>query len=250
MGKRTSVALFAVAAAAAIGSCDRRPASETSSGASREESCATEPAAKIRAVFHFLHRVHESEIRAGNLAADRTQVDDVRRLAKRLVADHIAADQKLVDLARRERIDLGTLVPADPVHAAALRLAAADEEEMQELSSDALDVVYVATEAEKHGFILEVVDQGEKIAAGDVKSLLDEAHDMAARHHDSAVMIMQDLRFAPRAVGGGPVGDDDTRPDTSKDQRRRDRRPLRRDDAMRLDGGVWPPVTTPPDRLP
>jgi putative membrane protein len=219
---------------------------------SEEEACVTAPAAKTRAVFHYLHRMHESEIRAGNLAADRTRNADVRRLAKRMVADHVTADQKLVDLARREKIDLATLMPADPVHAAALRLATADEQEMQELSSDALDVVYVATEAEKHGFTLEIVDQGEKVAAGDVKSLLDESHDMAARHHDAAVMLMQDLHFAPSAVGGGPAsGDDDAEIEspTLRDRKRHDTRPTRRGDPMALDGGVWPPVTAPPERM-
>jgi predicted outer membrane protein len=252
MAKRTSVAIFAIAGATAIGSCDKRPASDTSTGARTEEACATEPAAKIRTVLHYLHRMHEHEIRSGNLAADRTLVPDVRKLAKRMVTEHMTADMKLVDLARHERIDLSTIAPADPVHAAALRLATADEEEMQELSTEALDVVYVSGEAERHGFLLEVVDQGEKVASGEVKSLLDEAHDMAARHHDSAVMLMQDLHFVPHAVGGGPAGDDDT--DTSTDpvrnRLRRDSRPTRREDPMRLDGGVWPPSTTPPERMP
>jgi hypothetical protein len=250
MAKRTTVAIFAIAASAVMGSCDKRPASETTASP-REETCLLGPAAKLRAVLYYLHRAHESEIRAGNLVADRTMVPDVRALAKRTVADHLTADQKLIDLARRERIDLTTLGAADPVHAAALRLAGSDEEEMQELSSDALDVVYVATEAERQAFTLEVIDQGEKVAAGDVKSLLDEAHDMAARHHDRAVMLMQDMQFVvPRAVGGGPVRDEDTEVDPSRKPRRRESRPARAIDPMRLDGGAWPPITTPPERMP
>jgi predicted outer membrane protein len=194
--------------------------------------------------------MHEHEIRAGNLAADRTLVSDVRHLAKRMVTDHITADQKLVDLARHERLDLSPLAPADPVHAAALKLAAADEDEMQELSTEALDVVYVSGEADRHALLLEVVDQGEKVAAGEVKSLLDEAHDMAARHHDSAVMLMQDLHFYPRAVGGGPVDDEGPPATPSRARQRSESRPTRRDDPMLLDGGVWPPITTPPERMP
>jgi predicted outer membrane protein len=249
MGKRTSITVFAVVAAAAIGSCDRRPAPETTSNP-REEACTTDPAAKTRAVLHYLHRAHESEVRAGNLAADRTRVPEVRGLAKRMVVDHLTADQKLVDLARRERIDLTTPAPADPVHAAALRLETADDDEMQELSEDALDIAYVTTVAARQAFLLEVVDQGEKTAAGDVKSLLDETHDMAARHHDAAVMLMQNLHFAPRAVGGGPTRDLESEPGASAPRRRRETHPGRRDDAMRLDGGAWPPVTAPPERTP
>jgi predicted outer membrane protein len=240
MSKRTSLAVFGIAAAALIGSCERKPAAVTTAKP-EEDICTVEPGAKLRAVFHYLHRTYESEIRSGNLAADRTEVPDVRRLAKHMVADHMAADQKLVDLAHRERIDLTPLGPPDPVHAAALRVASADAEEMQELSNDALDVVYVSTEAERQALLLEVVDQGEKIAAGDVKSLLDEAHDMAARHHDAAIILMQDLHFAPRAVGGGPVRHDEATVEGSEARPR---------DPMRLDGGVWPPITAPPDRMP
>lgn len=251
MSKRSLLAVIAIGAAA-IGSCERRATAPTPTSG---EACTTEPPAKLRAVLHYLHRMHEAEIRSGNLAADRTLESDVRRLAVRMVAEHMTADQKLTDLARRERIDLDTQVPADPVHAAALRLAAADQEEMQELSNEALDVVYVTSEAEKQALLLEVVDQGEKFAEGDVKSLLDEAHDMAARHHDGAVMLMQDLRFVPRAVGGGP-------PEKSGDaasSRNRSRRPSksiplsdspRLDDPMHLDAGTWPPVTAPPERIP
>ena len=52
---------------------------------------------------------------------------------------------------------------------------------------------------------LEVIDQGLRVATGDVKSLFDQTRQTTARHHDHAVMLMQDLRFAPRAIGGGPT---------------------------------------------
>ncbi len=197
-----------------------------------EEACATEPAAKLRAVFRYLHETNEAEIRAGNVTADRTTIPDVRQYATSMVSEHVVADQKLVDLARRERIGIETVPPADPIHAAALRYTAAEEQGLQELSLSSLDVVYVASSADQHGFALEVIEQGQRVASGDVKTLFDEAREMTARHRDHAIILMQDLRFAPHAIGGGPVHDFDF------------------DEPTRVDGGIWPPVTAPPERTP
>jgi hypothetical protein len=74
---------------------------------------------------------------------------------------------------------------------------------------------------------------------------------MAARHHDRAVMLMQDLHFPPRAIGGGPATEESS-PATAppRNRPRSESRPARREDPMLLDGGVWPPITTPPERMP
>ena len=226
------IAVFALAFAAAIVGCDRGPSVDGSAHKEPKEACATEPAAKLRAVFRFLHETNEAEIRAGNVTADRTAIPDVRQYATNMVSEHAVADEKLVDLARRERIGIETVPPVDPIHAAALRYTAVDEQGLQELAPSSLDVVYVASSAGQHGFALEVIEQGERVATGDVKAFFDEAREMTARHRDRAIILIQDLRFAPPAIGGGPVHDFDP------------------DEPTRVDGGIWPPVTAPPERTP
>jgi predicted outer membrane protein len=232
MAQRIPIAVYALASAAAIAGCDRGPSVDGSARKQPEEACATEPAAKLRAVFRYLHETNEAEIRAGNVTADRTTIPDVRQYATNMVAEHAVADQKLVDLARRERIGIETVPPADPIHAAALRYATVEEQGLQELAPSSLDVVYVASTAEQHGFALEVIEQGQRVATGDVKSLFDEAREMTSRHRDHALILMQDLHFVPRAIGGGPVHDFDS------------------DEPTRPDRGIWPPVTAPPERTP
>jgi putative membrane protein len=259
MAERTTVAMFALASAAFVGSCDRGTPDRSTRERQAPETCATEPAAKLRAVFQYLHQVNESEIRLGELAADRTMVPQVKKFATQMMTEHAVADQKLTDLARREHFDMSHVPPADPIHAAALRSAADEEAEMQGLSPAAFDVVYVASQAEQHGFALEVIEQGQRVAAGEPRSLLEDAREMASRHRDHAIMLLQDLHFAPRAVGGGPRRDTDKDMEGDEGRRETPRYPrvptdpgagLSRDDPMRLDAGVWPPITTPPERMP
>jgi len=233
----TQIAVFALASAIVVG-CDRGRPPDGSAQKQPEEACATEPTPKLRAVFRYLHQLNEAEISSGNVAADRTQIPEVRQYATSMVSEHAMADQKLVDLARRERLGIETAPPADPIHAAALRYVAVQEEGLQELSPASLDVMYVASSAEQHGLLLEVIEQGQRVATGDVRSLLDEARDMTVRHRDRAVMLMQDLRFAPRAIGGGPKEDFGGPAEDFEG------------DSTRLDGGIWPPVTAPPERTP
>ena len=89
MVKRSRVlfAVASVAVGAALGSCDKGTTPADPSAPNRTpEGCFTEPAAKLRAVFHYLHRLNESEVRSGNLAADRSKIEDVRSFAVRMVS--------------------------------------------------------------------------------------------------------------------------------------------------------------------
>jgi predicted outer membrane protein len=259
MAKRSALVVFAALSAAGLGSCDKgiTPADTVARTTQSSEGCVTEPAAKLRAVFHYLHRLNESEIRSGNLAADRTRIDDVRKFAVQMVDEHASADQKLVDLARRERIDLASFPPTDPIHAAALRFVG--DEDLADVAPPAFDAAYIASQAEIHTVALKVIDEGQRLAAGDLKALLDDAHDMSSQHRDHATLLMQDFHFGPRGIGGGPAHDTDTSGDSVRaksDVSRRHRgmneptsSSRTSDDPLAMDGGTWPPATSPPDRM-
>jgi len=268
MGKRSPVVILALASAALMAaSCDKgtSQAERSSTEKQSRELCPIEPSAKIRAVFQYLHQANENEIRLGNLAGDRTRYPDVKHFASQMVSEHATADQKLVDLARREQIDLTPIAPADPIHAAELRLGIDKEQSMQTVSTDAFDLAYLASQTEKHALLLKISDEGQKNAAGEVKSLLENAREMASRHHDHALVLMQDFRFSPRAIGGGPPSIDDSpaniqRPDPNIEQPRSRRsagasgvepRPSASEDMLGAkDAGAWPPATTPAERMP
>jgi predicted outer membrane protein len=259
MAKRTALVVLAFASAAGLGSCDKgiTPADTSAPARRSPEGCFTEPAAKLQAVFHYLHRLNESEIRSGNLAADRTGIDDIRKFAVQMVDEHATADQKLVDLARREHIDLSSFPPTNPIHAAALRFVG--DENLADVAPAVFDAAYVASQTEIHTVALKVIDEGQRLAAGDLKSLLDDAHEMSSQHRDHASLLMQDFHFGPRGIGGGPVRDSDMSGDSVRARNDLSRRhrgmnesssaSRSPDDPLAMDGGAWPPVTSPPDRM-
>jgi putative membrane protein len=59
-----------------------------------------------------LHQANQKEIEMGKLAQDNGQSQQVKDFGKTLVQDHTAADQQVVELAKREQIDLKGSTPA------------------------------------------------------------------------------------------------------------------------------------------
>jgi predicted outer membrane protein len=272
MGKRTTMLLLA-ASTAMVANCETqsRPTSHQPTELERQaqEACATEPASKLRAVLRQLHRQNEAEVRLGNLASDRTMAPSVTKFANEMVNERTTLDEKLLDLARRERLEIGAVPAADPIHAAAIRLVLDDEGALESTSPKDFDVAYVTAQSERHNFAMKIIDEGLKVATGDIKSLLDSAREAASRHRDEALLLMEDLHFPSRAIGGGPVsppvnpgkretlrddaaksptrGRSGSTPDKSRVQDKSSVEDKPRFDRLGMDGGVWPPITTPPD---
>jgi predicted outer membrane protein len=260
MAKRTAMAIMALPLAAWVG-CERgstrtdRAASDNQAS----EMCPAEPSAKIRSVLRYLHRAHQAEVNAGNLAALRSLAPEVREFGKQMVTEHIRADRELEDLSRREHIDLTSVLPADPIHAALQEALTDQERTMQTLSSAAFDGAYVGSQVAEHAIFLKAVEEAQKVATGDIKTLLEQAHQMAGAHHDHALLLMQDLHFAARAIGGGPASMDDPSHRSSM-PRSIDLDVPAEESSIPLpdpgslprarDAGTWPPITTPPERMP
>ncbi len=262
MATRNAWAIFAlmIAGTTATG-CETR--TTTSERPSREnqalEACSHEPSARLRTIFRFLHSANEAEIRAANLAANRAERAEVRDFAKELISAHGRAEQQLIDLARRERFDLSALPEPDPVHAAWHRVAIEQEERLGTVSTGAFDALYLGPLTEQHALVLKVIDEGQKIAAGEVRSVLDQSYDMARDHADHAAALLEDLRFAPAAIGGGPSSEETPRSEPPASHARRNdsratRSPSVSDEPSEMwggkDGGIWPPITAPPERMP
>ncbi|HEX9294647.1 MAG TPA: DUF4142 domain-containing protein [Polyangiaceae bacterium] len=266
MATRTAPAIFALmVAGGTVTGCESGTTTTTTQRPSPDnhamEACSTEPSARIRTIFRFLHRTNEAEIRSANLAANRAERPEVREFAKRLITAHGSAEQKLLELARRERFDLSAFPEVDPVHAAWHRVTVEQEERLGSVSTSVFDSLYLGPLAEQHAVVLKVIEEGQKIAAGDARSLLDSSYQMAREHADRALVLIEDLRFAPAAVGGGPSDEasrDEPPANVSQPPRRNEssaRSPRSFPEGPGEisgsgDAGVWPPITAPPERMP
>jgi putative membrane protein len=165
-------------------------------------------ATKTTILLRQLHAANQEEVDLGKLADDKAQNAEVKKFANEMVTDHTAADQKLVDVAKRMNIDINAS-PADPVQKV---LASASEDCKRSLrgqSGGQFDVAYFAPQVDKHAFALKLVEEAQKTASGDVKKLLDEMRPTVETHLEHAKNVMQRLTFAT-AVGGGPAARDTT----------------------------------------
>lgn len=63
-------------------------------------------------VLGSLHEANQKEIQAGEIAQKNGKSKAVRDYGKMLVKDHTAADEKVAELAQRERVDLVASTPA------------------------------------------------------------------------------------------------------------------------------------------
>jgi putative membrane protein len=252
MAKRTKMTICVLTSAMVLVGCDTGTTMSERASAGREavEECPTGSHAKIRTVFRYLHDANEAAMRMGNLAAERSPSNDIREFAQRMVSEHASADKELVELARRERIELAGGTPADPVHAALREFATERERRLQNVATNVFDAAYLGPQADQHLIALKVIEEATKVATGDVKWTLDKVHDAASQHREHALVLMQDLHFKARAIGGGPVSSGESSRSASEiGARDRDQSGVRAAPRGARDGGVWPPVTAPPDRI-
>jgi putative membrane protein len=167
---------------------------------------ASTDAAKTQIVLHFLHVANQDEIRAGQKAAEKTRVPEIKEFANRMVKDHTDLDRRLTDAAKKQNIDLSEVGPIGPIRAASKEADLAMEKMLEKKSGPSFDGAYVAHQVEDHQLVMQVILQGAKTApSGEVKSLLDEAGKTIAAHLADAEHLGEKVQYVPvPPVGGGP----------------------------------------------
>lgn len=179
--------------------------------AASNEACPMTAQAKLNMVLRELHALNQGEIESGRLAEQRAQSGDVKEFAKTMVRDHSEADRKLTDYAKRNGIDLTKVTPVDPIHAALDSADKASENALRTKKGADFDVAYAAPQTLEHRVALGVVEEGQKVAKGEARALMDETQQMLSRHLSLAEKLEGNLRYQPAAIGGGPgqKGDSD-----------------------------------------
>jgi putative membrane protein len=159
---------------------------------------------KTNIVLRQLHAANQEEVDLGKIAVDKAQNADVKKFAQDMVSDHSAADGKLTALAKRMNIDLG-MSALDPVEKALSEASDDGKRTLRGQTGTSFDVAYIAPQVDKHTFALKLLEQGQKTASGDVKSLLEEMRPTVEGHLDHAKNVMRLLTFSGAAIGGGPA---------------------------------------------
>jgi putative membrane protein len=166
----------------------------------------SDDASKLNMIWSALHNANQQEISEGKIAADRAQSAEVKKFANDMVTEHTSADEKLLDVGKRMDID-ATWSPRDnPVHQAKEEAKDQRKKTLSSLSGAAFDIAYIAPEADEHESVVQIIDQGQKVATGDAKRLLDELKPTVEAHREHARRLLNGFRLETTAMGGGPMG--------------------------------------------
>lgn len=169
------------------------------------EACPTTSAAKLNMVLRATHAFNQREIEKGREAAERAQAGEIKEFARLMVREHTDADRRLTEYAKRNSVDLTKIAPVDPIHEALHRADVASQRMLAAKREAGFDATYLAPQAFEHRIAISVVEEGQKYAKDEAKELLDGMHQMLGAHLTIASRLIDNLHFAPAAVGGGPA---------------------------------------------
>lgn len=144
-----------------------------------------------REVLTKIHASNQKEIQAGQFAEKHAKNKDVIAYAMTLVNDHSAADEKVMDFAKRYNVDLGTT---------AAGASAMDKKDLGHLADiatgDQFDSHFVRMMLEDHKkTIAELTRVREASADAPLKDLIDELLPTLKEHQEAAEELMDKARL-------------------------------------------------------
>ena len=146
-------------------------------------------------VLGKLHHSNQMEIAMGRLAIQKGQANGVTSFGTMLVHDHTAADQQVVALAVREKIDLASVTPA-------VTMTGDKMAKLRTLKGMAFDKAFARAMLEDH-----TQDVDEARAAKDrtpdaaLRVLLASTIPTLEQHRDIAQRLVDTLATAPNVAG-------------------------------------------------
>jgi putative membrane protein len=163
------------------------------------------------AFLNALHRGNLEEIRLADLAASKSQNEAVKEFAARMMRDHQASDQKVMQLALAKNVTLTRDVSIAPAPDAAAesprdparpieRVMPADREyqRLSGLSSEEFDRQYMTAMEQKHNDLLQLLMQARRdFRDEDVIGFIDEIQPVVTQHAEHAQEVSRQLRGQP-----------------------------------------------------
>ncbi len=150
-------------------------------------------AADTASVLSKLHHSNQMEVAAGKLAQEKGQSKDVKSFGKMLVTDHSAADKKVTQLAKDEKIDLAEApMPADKM------------DKLKSASSAEFDKMFASEMLDDHKKdIAEVKEARDGTPDAKLKKLLAAVLPTLEKHRDTAQKLVDKLGPSASATGAG-----------------------------------------------
>jgi putative membrane protein len=174
------------------------PLATNAATADRTDKASTNKASSLSSgEKKFVSKAAESslmEIEMGKLAQKKTQSDDVKALAKRIVDDHTKANEQLKQIAQSKGVELPTAMD---------KSAHRDMEKMQKLSGAEFDREYVKNQVSHHKKdVKEFRDQAKSGKDSDIKSFASETLPKLEQHLQMAQAAEANVKGEKRAQSG------------------------------------------------
>ncbi len=143
-------------------------------------------------IAHIAYTAGEIDVKAGELALQKSKSKAVRDFATSMVKDHRAVNEKALALVKKLKV-----TPQDNDTSKALTKQAADKQaELKKLSGDAFDKAYVANEVAYHKTVDNALEQTliPSAANAELKELLQTGLKIFQGHLAHAEHVAADLK--------------------------------------------------------
>ncbi|ATB50633.1 DUF4142 domain-containing protein [Corallococcus macrosporus] len=161
-----------------------------------------------KALLDRLHLANQNEIKAGQLAQQRSQNPDVKAFGAIMMKAHTALDQKLTSYARSKGLKLAeTPKPMNDAEEAAMAKSKATMEQLQVIRGAPFDSAYLASQVTGHDAVLGMVHTAQKAlpkASPELAAMLDDLDKQVPAHRHQAWSMLGKLGDETGVGGSGP----------------------------------------------
>lgn len=142
-----------------------------------------------------LHHVNQEEIKAGELAQQKSSSSDVKNYGKMLVKDHQQADQELTTLAKKINVDLTamTAMKTDTKSQEKREVKQHKMDQLQTMTGKDFDRGFLQMMVNGHQHVIDVVKASRDDARPEVKALLDKQLPVLQKHLDTGKDLLNKM---------------------------------------------------------
>lgn len=135
-----------------------------------------------------LHKVNKMEIDAGKLAEKQGESADVKNYGRKLVADHTAADNKLMAIAKGSDMD-SALTKTDKEQMA---IDQNKMDEVKKMHGAQFDRAFASVMYNGHKDVIDMLDKSKgDLQSDELKKFVDDTEPVLKKHEDMAGKIMK-----------------------------------------------------------
>lgn len=167
----------------------------------------SEPNATAR-LLATIQATNQAEIAMAQLAIEKSQAEEVKSFARKLIDDHQRNMQELSDLAKNKKLDVQGALNSDVFLRAKQQAGNEHMEMLRAKSGRDFDAAFMSDQPADHIMLAEIAEQGQSVSNDkEVDDFFAKTHRSALEHRDHA------NRALPAACGGAMQGATGQNPD-------------------------------------